>query len=82
VGRCGIGLDEACCRAEQGRWREIRFGLGIFEIFEGWGLDRVRETLAYADVASPDIDFDIEMQEREISRLRMQVPVGEGVLLQ
>jgi hypothetical protein len=45
-------------------------------------LDRVRETLAYADVASPDIDFDIEMQEREISRLRMQVPVGEGVLLQ
>jgi hypothetical protein len=54
---------------------------GIFEIFEGWHSERVREMLAFAGAASPDIDFDIEMQEREIS-MRMQVPVGEGVLVQ
>jgi len=45
-------------------------------------LVEVREMLAYAAAASLDIDFDLQMHEREISRLRMQVPLSERVLHQ
>ncbi len=69
--RCGIGLGDACCSTGQGRWREVGKA-GEVSGFEwcllGMTFGGAREMFAYAGAVSPDIDIDIEMQERGMSR--------------